>query len=147
MTTPADPAPEPTPDGHTWLPQAYCQAQQMWGPPDPAEISPEWPAWQLPAWYAGQTGMVQIAGQAGQPGVYQYVWDRWLPWQSLTDRIDPATEWPDAARATAADMHAALFPAPDPSPAVAELPALPAAESAESETPAAPPTSAPTLGT
>jgi hypothetical protein len=117
-TTPPEPEylPETAPDGHTWLSQETCEGLQMWAPPDPQQIPEEWPAWRLPAWFAGRTGLVQVPGQPGQPGVYQYVWSGWLPWQSFTDRIAPEFEWPDAELGTVAEMQADVWPAPPETP-------------------------------
>ncbi|OKJ06824.1 hypothetical protein [Kitasatospora sp. CB01950] len=139
MSTPTDPQPDPDesqpdpgpqpdvdPDGHTWLPQEYCVAEGMWAPPDPQHIDSAWPAWRLPEWFAGRTGMVQIPGRPGYPGLYQYVWDGWLPWQSRTDTIDPLVQWPDAVRATAGDMQAELWPpAPVEGPPAADAELVP----------------------
>ncbi|GAA2112441.1 hypothetical protein GCM10009759_55160 [Kitasatospora saccharophila] len=144
MSTPTEPdpgpGPETTPDGHTWLDQEYCADQRMWAPPTPQDMPPEWPAWRLPDWYAGRTGMVQIPGQPGQPGVYQYVWGGWLPWQSLADRFDHAGQWPDAVQSTVGAMQAELWP---PTAAAGDVPLI--ALSAPDDL-AAPPLSDPISG-
>lgn len=143
MSTPD--GPETADDGHTWLSQEYAQASGMWGPPDPQAIAPEYPAWRLPDWYAGRTGLVQVPGQPGQPGVYQYVWSGWLPWQAMTDRFIPAEQWPDAEQLTVGDMQAELWP-PEPEPAPEPLPLLAEPEPTVAEATDAPPLTDPTDG-
>jgi hypothetical protein len=148
MSTPTDPtppAPETAPDGHTWLAQAYCEQEGIWGPPDPMAMPPEWPSWQLDPWYAGRTGMVQIPGPPGLPGSYQVVFGGWLPWQSRADSYDQAAEFPTAVRSTVGAMQAALAPPPAPETAPTPNATAPTTTDQPSADPApAPPLTDPT---
>ncbi|MGW1174553.1 hypothetical protein ACWD4P_12635 [Kitasatospora sp. NPDC002543] len=138
--TPTGPIAEPTPDGQTWYPRELVEKQGWWHPADPAHMDPTWPAWRLPAWYAGRTGALAIPGPPGLPGTSQFVWGGWLPWQTGADRYNAADEWPAAVRLTIRDMQADLgLLQPNPAP-VEPPPAAPVPG------PATPPITPPTLG-
>lgn len=140
--TPTGPVAEPTPDGQTWYPRELVEAQGWWHPADPAHMDPTWPAWKLPAWYAGKTGALGVPGPPGLPGTSQYVWSGWLPWQAGSERYDAAKEWPAAVRLTIHDMQADLgLLQPAPAPAPAEEPTA-----QDDPDPVTPPTTPPTLG-